>query len=291
MGKHRCNMKWRSIRERASRCKASLWDICRTEYKTKSSSGVIILKENLKFACSLRREPSLVYNTEDEDDDQDEDDAGDGYRSLLQGTCDAVTASWYNTGYELTRCALQDEEGKLVSEDSATILTAQKIISAMDTLLTADYVDAIGGIFMLIVAKHDKRLRPTRWLFDCKNGTGSARRCNDWEAKPMDVVCDASILVTEKVLGQWLNGDLDPLTAVLTKQMRVTGSNTALAMRLSMLQPLIQECRLREAEPVEPALKTPRASIDFGADVPLTKTGLEFVDTSSMIPKSIFLDD
>jgi len=169
-------------------------------------------------------------------------DAGDGYRDLLAGTCAAVSEAWDDARYRSTLEALRGAgAGARQGTGTGTGLqasAADAAIAEISRRLTEAHVAAVGGIFLLAVAAGP------RWLLDLKHGGGSITRA---EAAAGGASCkvdvDATITVTSQVLARWLDGRLDPLTAVLTGQMEVTGTNTPLAMRLSVLQQVIDDVR------------------------------------------------
>ena len=77
-------------------------------------------------------------NDDDDDDNDDKDDdkggeeldMGDGYRDLVAGTCEAVSAAWHDEGYTPTREALRGGAESRRRASRASVASVASVASA-----------------------------------------------------------------------------------------------------------------------------------------------------------------
>lgn len=74
------------------------------------------------------------------------------------------------------------------------------------------------------------------WTLDMKHGSGSV-----YQGTPTDGVSANTVLtMSEATLSKWLAQETDPVTALMTGDLTVTGDHT-FAIKLAVLQPVVRE--------------------------------------------------
>ena len=133
-------------------------------------------------------------------------------------------------------------------------LPGAAIFREASKLLTVEHVAQVQGVFQLDITQNGETV--TQWVLDLKTGSGGVQ---------LGAADDANTTVTlsEDTLMQWLNQEVDPVSAFMQGLLTVTGDQM-MVMKLGVMQPILkqaQEIAARGGSAPEPELELPGASI------------------------------